>query len=317
MTENCITCGGKMAHYLMPPRDYCLRHENWMDKCASVEDDCITYSDIKVAMLIPEEGYFICPTDGTMKEAASTVIPSSLLHPKHWGEGEAPSDLKDVTKHAVGLMETGAVSSGTMDALPNVPGQKAYDFFKGHMEQSKAIKTKKKVQDLAAMFPQGESAKSLRQETAAVDVKKIIPTLDDSYDKAHNYKADEALKEKADVQGTTPEHLVAVNKARDYVVKNMDGTPAIGYLATLPEKKRFEVARELSNSPINNMDGLYHELRDSIGLGSDNMGLTAEASIQKEAMWYYLKPRWILRRKAQAVLRNKIRSVVSPVSFKI
>lgn len=37
------------------------------------------------------------------------------------------------------------------------------------------------------------------------------------------------------------------------------------------------------------------------------------ASMQKTAMWYYLKPRWILRRKMQAAVRRKVRSVLAPI----
>jgi hypothetical protein len=35
---------------------------------------------------------------------------------------------------------------------------------------------------------------------------------------------------------------------------------------------------------------------------------------RKTAMWYYLKPRWILRRKMQAAIRHKVRSLIHPVN---
>ena len=42
-----------------------------------------------------------------------------------------------------------------------------------------------------------------------------------------------------------------------------------------------------------------------------------QSSVQKTAMWYALKPRWIIRRKTNAAVRRKIKSVFSPVGFKV
>lgn len=44
--------------------------------------------------------------------------------------------------------------------------------------------------------------------------------------------------------------------------------------------------------------------------------LQLSASVQKTAMWYYLKPRWIIRRKAQAFIRHKVRTMLTPIAIK-
>jgi hypothetical protein len=46
------------------------------------------------------------------------------------------------------------------------------------------------------------------------------------------------------------------------------------------------------------------------------LGKQVASSIQKTAIWYFMKPRWIMRRKQQAIIRRKVRSIFSPVTMK-
>jgi len=316
MAENCITCHGTMAHYAMLPSSYCVTHLNWMDKCASV--DCVT--NTKVAGQNPN-GYFICPTDGSIREAAR--IPSSVFPIPTSGEDPHKEHRKQL-----------ALDPTLDKVVDGKTGDEAAEALTTHLK-SRPTPFQKMDADNLALHQADELARKMKA-TGAVDVEALIPMLDPTYpDETRGHKADdiENRPDGSGNHGSTLDHEDRVLNARENAKAMADNPAAMELINRLPAAQRLEEYNK-DHRKVNVLNEIGQD-RDSIirGMGIDSgiTGITEgtdsvsvdsgiesrAASFEKEAMWYYLKPRWILRRKAQAIIRNKIRTVVKPVTTKL
>jgi len=306
MNNSCELCHGKMAHYSILPNTYCVQHRNWIDKCAS--SDCVV--NIKVSSQHPD-GYLICPTDGSIREAATTPIPLSVLPNHHPSYDEldpqtSVDEIKSMRKqvasgdHPIGL-HTQGTGGPVVTAMRAHNRQKASEAI---IKRDDAMRDPDDPNPTSSAFPQSRAG--------AINTEEMLPTDDPTYGDEAKGSKKEDIEMRGDGSGQwgfTKDHLRKLDVGREQLTK-MEGTPAFGLVEHLPPVQLLGITNQLNNNhKVNYLNEVSNTTKDMVGWKN-------QASIQKEALWYMLKPRWIIRRKVHAAIRNKIHGIVSPATLK-